>query len=131
MDAEATQMLEWLKAELADWFTAETDGSLDVVRYFVYDDEWNTLLGLEESFASHQQLNDHHFHYGYFVRAAAEICRMEQRVVRRRSIRPDGRAADPGLCRRRRRPDVPVPQEFRPCQRIFVGFGSRQFRARQ
>ncbi|MCH5377210.1 MAG: glycosyl hydrolase, partial [Planctomycetes bacterium] len=77
MDAEATQLLDWLKAELADWFTAETGGSLDVVKYFVYDDEWNTLLGLEESFASHQQLNDHHFHYGYFVRAAAEICRMD------------------------------------------------------
>jgi endoglucanase Acf2 len=32
---------------------------------------------MEESFASHQQLNDHHFHYGYLVRAAAEICRNE------------------------------------------------------
>jgi len=77
MNAEATQLLDWLKSELADWFTAETNDSLDVVKYFVYDDEWNTLLGLEESFASHQQLNDHHFHYGYFVRAAAEICRMD------------------------------------------------------
>ena len=77
MDAEATQLRDWLKSELADWFTAETNGSLDVVKYFVYDDEWNTLLGMEESFASHQQLNDHHFHYGYFVRAAAEICRVD------------------------------------------------------
>ncbi len=77
MDAEATELLEWLKAELADWFTAETDDALDTVKYFVYDDEWNTLLGLEESFGAHQQLNDHHFHYGYFVRAAAEICRQD------------------------------------------------------
>ena len=77
MDAEAAELLDWLKSELADWFTAETNGNLDVIKYFVYDDEWNTLLGLEESFASHQQLNDHHFHYGYFVRAAAEICRMD------------------------------------------------------
>ena len=77
MDAEAAQLLNWLKGELADWFTAETNGRLDVFKYFVYDDEWNTLLGLEESFASHQQLNDHHFHYGYFVRAAAEVCRLD------------------------------------------------------
>ena len=77
MNAEATQLLDWLKSELADWFTAETNGNLDIIKYFVYDDEWNTLLGLEESFAAHQQLNDHHFHYGYFVRAAAEICRMD------------------------------------------------------
>jgi len=77
MNAEATLLLDWLKSELADWFTAETNGSLDVFKYFVYDDKWNTLLGLEEAFASHQQLNDHHFHYGYFVRAAAEICRTD------------------------------------------------------
>jgi hypothetical protein len=77
MTAEATQLLGWLKSELADWFTAETDGSLDVNRYFVYDSTWNTLLGIEESFGSHRQLNDHHFHYGYFVRAAAEVCRMD------------------------------------------------------
>jgi endo-1,3(4)-beta-glucanase len=35
------------------------------------------LLGLDESYGTHQQLNDHHFHYGYFVRAAAEICRID------------------------------------------------------
>lgn len=77
MAAEATLLLDWLKAELSDWFTAETDGNLDVVKYFVYDEKWDTLLGLEESFSSHQSLNDHHFHYGYFVRAAAEVCRMD------------------------------------------------------
>ena len=77
MTAEATQLLGWLKSELADWFTAETNGMLDVKKYFVYDAEWNTLLGVEESFGAHQQLNDHHFHYGYFVRAAAEICRLD------------------------------------------------------
>ena len=77
MNAEATLLRDWLKSELADWFTADSNGSLDVIKYFVYDDEWNTLLGLEEAFAAHQQLNDHHFHYGYFVRAAAEICRKD------------------------------------------------------
>ncbi len=77
MQVEATQLLNWLKAELADWFTAETDGRLDEMKYFVYDEDWNTLLGMEEAFASHQMLNDHHFHYGYFVRAAAEICRLD------------------------------------------------------
>lgn len=77
MDTEAETFTNWLKAELADWFTAETDGSLDTEKYFVYDPTWSTLLGVKESFLSHQQLNDHHFHYGYFVRAAAEICRTD------------------------------------------------------
>ena len=77
MNTEATQLRDWLKSELEDWFAADTNGSLDINKYFAYDDEWNTLLGLEESFLSHQQLNDHHFHYGYLVRAAAEICRVD------------------------------------------------------
>ncbi len=78
LESRKSQLFEWLKAELEDWFTAETDGNLDIEKYFMYDQNWNTLLGMEESFASHQQLNDHHFHYGYFVRAAAEICRIER-----------------------------------------------------
>ena len=77
LEEQKQQLFSWLKAELEDWFSAETNGNLDTNKYFVYDDTWNTLLGMEESFAAHQQLNDHHFHYGYFVRAAAEICRHE------------------------------------------------------
>jgi len=76
-NSEADALLTWLKAELEDWFSAERDGELDSQRYFVYDANWSTLLGMEESFSSHQQLNDHHFHYGYFVRAAAEVCRID------------------------------------------------------
>lgn len=75
---EANQLTEWLKSELEDWFTAETDGVLDEQRYFVYDDTWDTLLGMEEAYGSHTRLADHHFHYGYFVRAASEICRSDK-----------------------------------------------------
>ncbi len=76
--AEADRLTAWLKTELEDWFTAETDGALDVDQYFMFDKNWNTLLAMEESFASHQNLNDHHFHYGYIVRAATEICRNDR-----------------------------------------------------
>lgn len=75
---EANQLTLWLKSELEDWFTAETNGELDEQRYFVYDDQWDTLLGMEEAYGSHTRLADHHFHYGYFVRAAAEICRTDK-----------------------------------------------------
>ncbi|MGL6160404.1 glycosyl hydrolase [Microbulbifer sp.] len=77
MTAQADQLINWLKAELEDWFRANTSGGLDINKYFAYDGNWNTLLGMDESFGAHQQLNDHHFHYGYFVRAAAEICRVD------------------------------------------------------
>jgi endo-1,3(4)-beta-glucanase len=77
MTSQADQMINWLKAELQDWFRANTNGGLDTTKYFAYDSNWNTLLGFDESFGAQQQLNDHHFHYGYFVRAAAEICRVD------------------------------------------------------
>jgi endo-1,3(4)-beta-glucanase len=77
MQDEADQLINWLKAELSDWFTAEADGQLKAKKYFVYDSDWNTLLGFDEAYGSHQRLADHHFHYGYFVRAAAEICRVD------------------------------------------------------
>ena len=77
MVAEADQLIDWLKREMEDWFRADTSAELDSSKYFVYDQDWNTLLGFNESFFAHQQLNDHHFHYGYFVRAAAEVCRVE------------------------------------------------------
>ncbi len=76
LNEQKTTLLNWLQTELTSWFTAvDENGVLKEERYFIYDDEWDTLLAVEESFASHQQLNDHHFHYGYFVRAAAEVCR--------------------------------------------------------
>lgn len=77
MDTEAGVLIDWLKVELADWFTAETDGNLDINKYFVYDETWDALFGIEEAYGSHQRMADHHFHYGYFVRAAAEICRVD------------------------------------------------------
>lgn len=78
MTAEATTLRDWLKEELADWMSAERNGTLDDGNYFVYDEDWNTLLGMEESFLSHTLLQDHHFHYGYFIRAAAEVCRVDK-----------------------------------------------------
>jgi endoglucanase Acf2 len=77
MQSEANQLIDWLKVELSDWFTAESDGQLKTKKYFVYDSDWNTLFGFDEAYGAHQRIADHHFHYGYFVRAAAEICRVD------------------------------------------------------
>lgn len=77
LTSEADQLITWLKTELEYWFTGTDNGAPKISQYFVYDETWNTLLGVEESFGAQQQLNDHHFHYGYFVRAAAEICRID------------------------------------------------------
>ncbi|MDB5339270.1 MAG: glycoside hydrolase family 81 [Planctomycetaceae bacterium] len=44
---------------------------------FFYDANWSTLIGYPASFGSDDQLNDHHFHYGYFIRAAGELARRD------------------------------------------------------
>lgn len=44
---------------------------------FARDPVWGTLIGYPASYGSDDQLNDHHFHYGYFIRAAAELARVD------------------------------------------------------
>lgn len=77
MDVEKDQLIDWLKLELEDWFTAPTNEAPKTNKYFVYDENWNTLIGINDSNGSHEHITDHHIHYGYFVRAAAEICRAD------------------------------------------------------
>ena len=62
-----------LSSRLETWFNVPAD--LQDVRYFAYDSNWGSLIGVNPSYGSNNMLNDHHFHYGYFVRAAAEIAR--------------------------------------------------------
>jgi len=75
-DTAATLRKE-LKSHLENWFTAPTKGGKSD-RYFYYDKLWGTLIGQRPSYGSANSLNDHHFHYGYFVRAAAEIARTDK-----------------------------------------------------
>ncbi|MFT6182468.1 MAG: endoglucanase Acf2 [Akkermansiaceae bacterium] len=62
-----------IQARLENWLTA-SEG--EVAPLFYYDKTWGTLIGSKPSYGSDGQLNDHHFHYGYFIRAAAEVARI-------------------------------------------------------
>ena len=44
---------------------------------FYYDSNFGSMIGYRGSFGSDVNLNDHHFHYGYFIRAAAEVARVD------------------------------------------------------
>ena len=70
------RLLDQLKSRLADWF----DG--DEKYFFYYDDRWDTLTGYPDSYGSGEQLNDHHFHYSYFIRAAATIAQFDPEFTR-------------------------------------------------
>lgn len=42
-------------------------------KIFYYDNNWGALIGFQSNFEADINLNDHHFHYGYWVKAAAII----------------------------------------------------------
>jgi len=69
-----------LRARLENWFTASKSESSPLL---YYDKSWGTLIGNRPSYGSDSELNDHHFHYGYFIRAAAEVARLDRDWARR------------------------------------------------
>lgn len=66
------RLLGLIKGRLQDWFT--TGGANE----FSYDRTWKTLTGYPASYGSDTELNDHHFHYGYYVYAAAIVAQYDQ-----------------------------------------------------
>lgn len=77
--AAADQFRSELKSWLEDWFTAsDSAGNLKAGTLFYYDNNWGTVIGYPDSYGSALELNDHHFHYGYFIKAAAEIARTDK-----------------------------------------------------
>ncbi|GHB09514.1 glycosyl hydrolase [Streptomyces chryseus] len=66
------KLLGLMKGRLQDWFTA--GGANE----FSYDRIWKTLTGYPASYGSDTELNDHHFHYSYYVYAAAIVAQYDQ-----------------------------------------------------
>ncbi len=73
----AGRLRKTLASRLENWLTAPGKGR-KADHYFFYDKVWGALIGHRSSYGSAHALNDHHFHYGYFVRAAAEIARTDK-----------------------------------------------------
>ncbi|MET7879145.1 glycosyl hydrolase [Micromonospora profundi] len=66
--------LNAIRSTLTDWFTASSGKTS---RVFYYDSNWGTLIGYPASYGSDQELNDHHFHYGYYIAAAATLAKFD------------------------------------------------------
>ncbi len=66
-----------LKAELSIWLNPKASSSH---RYFYYDKTIKGLVGVDTSFGS-ELFNDHHFHYGYMIAAAAILGHLDQDFV--------------------------------------------------
>lgn len=55
-----------LRTALTDWFTYDQG---ETEHYFARYENWGAVVGFNDSYGSHEFV-DHHFHYGYFTRAA-------------------------------------------------------------
>jgi endoglucanase Acf2 len=71
MITERDSFLNYLKRTMEDWF----DGQAPYVFYL--DNNWNVLQGYPSGFGADSQINDHNFHWGYYVMAAATIAQYD------------------------------------------------------
>jgi endoglucanase Acf2 len=77
-DAQRQQALDRLRPMLVDWLTHTGDKD---ARYFAYDKKWGGLVAVPAEFGSNDY-NDHHFQYGYLVRAAATLAASDRDFLR-------------------------------------------------
>jgi endo-1,3(4)-beta-glucanase len=77
-EAQRTAALARLRPQLIDWltYTGASDG-----RYFGYDKTWGGLIAVPAEFGA-QDYNDHHFQYGYLVRASAVLAAADPEFAR-------------------------------------------------
>jgi endoglucanase Acf2/regulation of enolase protein 1 (concanavalin A-like superfamily) len=64
------KLINTVKTRLEDWFKAEGG---EVAFLFYYNNDWKTLFGYPAGHRQDTNINDHHFHWGYFIHAAAAI----------------------------------------------------------
>jgi endoglucanase Acf2 len=62
------RLLTMVKERMEFWFEGGSSRN-----YFHYDKALGTVVSYPDEFFAVEQMNDHHFHYGYFIRAAAEV----------------------------------------------------------
>lgn len=74
MDDSLNKILDTVKGRLEDWLSAEAG---EVAFLFHYQSAWSTLIGYPAGHGQDNNINDHHFHWGYFIHAAAFVEQFE------------------------------------------------------
>jgi len=57
-----------IKSRLEDWLSYQTG---EVAFLYYYNSTWSAMLGYPSGHGQDNNINDHHFHWGYFIHAAA------------------------------------------------------------
>ncbi|NVJ88413.1 MAG: carbohydrate-binding protein [Flavobacteriaceae bacterium] len=68
------KMIATIKERLEDWLTYESG---EVAFLFYKHQDWDALLGYPAGHGQDNNINDHHFHWGYFIHAAAFLEQFE------------------------------------------------------
>ncbi len=89
---EANELASRISTELEQWATADACQDRDH-RCFVYDPQLAGVVGMQPSFGS-EEFNDHHFHYGSFLYAAALLVNRDESLAPRLQPVMDLLAAD-------------------------------------
>ncbi len=66
--AAVNAIIPTIQDRLEDWLSAESN---EVAFLFYYQQPWSALLGYPAGHGQDNNINDHHFHWGYFIHAAA------------------------------------------------------------
>lgn len=61
-------MVATVKERLEDWLKAESG---EIAFLFYYNQTWSAMIGYPAGHGQDGNLNDHHFHWGYFIHAAS------------------------------------------------------------
>jgi endoglucanase Acf2 len=62
------KMIATIKERLEDWLTYQSG---EKAFLFYYNNTWSAMLGYPAGHGQDTNINDHHFHWGYFIHAAA------------------------------------------------------------
>ncbi|MDG1098623.1 MAG: glycosyl hydrolase, partial [Bacteroidia bacterium] len=62
------KIVSTVKERLEDWLSADNN---EVAFLFYYNQAWSSLIGYPAGHGQDGNLNDHHFHWGYFIHAAS------------------------------------------------------------
>ena len=62
------KIISTVKERLEDWLSYESG---EKAFLFYYNSDWSTLIGYPAGHGQDNNINDHHFHWGYFIHAAS------------------------------------------------------------
>lgn len=68
--ASRDKILNTIKTRLENWLKADNG---EVAFLFYYNSTWGSIIGYPAGYGSDGGLNDHHFHWGYFIQAATFV----------------------------------------------------------